>query len=1082
MIGDRLSHYRLVEQIGAGGMGVVYRAHDEQLERDVAVKVISAGMLADEGARKRFRKEALSLAKLNHPNVAMVFEFGSQDGLDFLVTEYIPGVTLDAKISHNPLPLKEIIDLGSQLAAGLAAAHQQGIVHRDLKPGNLRLTPDGRLKILDFGLAELAPHASDLGVTVTATQSTDLTGTVPYMAPEQLRAEPVDLRSDIWSAGAVLYEMATGRRPFPQRNGPLLMSAILNQDPDAPSRLNAQIPPSLENIILKALVKDPKRRYQSIHEVGIDLERVMSVSGPVAWAGSASDAVGGNVDARRKIKIGLATAAAFVILGVGCGLFYLHSRKASKPAIVSAGRRSVAVLGFKNSSGRPDQQWLSNALAEMLTTELSAGDKLRIVPGENVARMKADRALPDSDTLSTETLSAIFHNLGSNLVVLGSYVDIGGQLRVDLKIQDTATGDTVAIADSESEPRFLELVKRLGVALRQKCGAGEITSVEADAVRATEPATADAARLYAEGLSKLRAFDFLAARDLLEKAVAADPNNVLAHSSLAAAWSQLGYDDNARQEGKRAFELSKNLSRKDSLSIEAEYRENDREWSKAVDLYKSLWTFFPDDLEYGLRLAAAQVSAGSGQEALTTIENLRKLPPPLRDDPRIDLAEAHAADSLSDYKRVQASAVRAEDKAKHLNAKFLQAKALLQQCWALRNLGDMSRARSAGERAGSTLAAAGDFRGQAKSLTCVANVLADQGNVTEARSMHEKALALARQIGAEGDIAGALINIGNLLAAQQDLDASNAQYHEASELAVRIGDRYDALIAENNLAANLMLQGDFAGAKTILETSLETAHQTGDQASVVDALTNLGTISYFEGDLVAARKDLEDSLTNSRELGTKSKTASSLVAIGEVLMAQDDLQGAAKNYNESLAVRSELGEKGSIASSQSSLAALALEQNQPAKAESLAKTAAAEFHAEADADQEAAARDLIAQSLMATGKVSEAQVEIVKARALATRDQLAKLSLEITSARVLARAGKSAEALRDLQDISDRLKRMKLAGIEFSSRLAIAEVQALAGDTGSARSTLERLSKDSGDAGFLLISHKATKALQAIKK
>jgi Tfp pilus assembly protein PilF/TolB-like protein len=1079
MIGDRLSHYRLVEQIGAGGMGVVYRAHDEQLERDVALKVISAGMLADEGARKRFRKEALSLAKLNHPNIAMVFEFGTQDDLDFLVTEYIPGVTLDAKISHNPLPLKEIIDLGSQLSAGLATAHQQGIVHRDLKPGNLRLTPDGRLKILDFGLAELAPHASDLGVTVTATQSTDLTGTVPYMAPEQLRAEPVDLRSDIWSAGAVLYEMATGRRPFPQRNGPMLMSAILNQDPDPPSRLNAQVPASLENIILKALVKDPKRRYQSIQEVGIDLERVLSVSGPVAWGG-ASDVARENIKARRKMKVGIAATA--IILAVACGLYYVHNRRASKPPMVSAGRRSVAVLGFKNSSGRPDQQWLSNALAEMLTTELSAGDKLRIVPGENVARMKADHSLPDTDTLSTETLSAIFHSLGSNLVVLGSYVDIGGQLRVDLKVQDTATGDTVAIADSESEPRFLELVKRLGAALRQKCGAGEITSVEADAVRAAEPATADAARLYAEGLSKLRAFDFLAARDLLEKAVVADPNNVLAHSSLAAAWAQLGYDDNARREGKRAFELSKNLSRKDSLSIEAEYRENNREWGKAVDLYKSLWTFFPDDLEYGLRLADAQVFAGSGQDALTTISNLRKLPPPLRDDPRIDLAEAHAADSLSDYKRVQASAVQAADKAKHLNAKFLQAKALLQQCWALRNLGDMNRARSTGEQAGSTLAAAGDFRGQAKSLTCVANVFADQGNVAEARAMHEKALALARQIGAEGDIAGALINIGNLLAAQQDLDASDAQYHEASELAVRIGDRYDALIAENNLAANLMLQGDFVGAKTILEALLETALQTGDQASVVDVLANLGTISYFEGDLVVARKDLEDSLIRSRELGMKSKTASSLVTRGEILLAQDDLPEAAKNYNESLAIRTQLGEKGSIASSQVSLAALALEQNQPAKAESLARTAVAEFHAETDADQETAARDLIAQSFIAAGKVPEAQAEIAKAQALSARDQLAKLSLEITSARVLAKTGKAAEALRDLQDISDRLKRMKLAGIEFSARLAIAEVQDLTGDRVSARSTLERLSKDSAEAGFLLISHKSAKALQGIKK
>src|SRR3989454_406296 len=212
LVGQVLGHYRIIEQIGAGGMGIVYRAHDEQLDRDVALKVLFAGMLADESARKRFRKEALALAKLNHPNIETVFEFGNQDDVDFLVTEYIPGITLDAKLAGGSLAETEVVRLGTQLAEGLEAAHQQGVIHRDLKPGNLRITPDGRLKILDFGLAQLMPHASQIGLTVTLTQSQQVTGTLPYMAPEQLRSEPLDFRSDIYAAGAVLYEMATGRR------------------------------------------------------------------------------------------------------------------------------------------------------------------------------------------------------------------------------------------------------------------------------------------------------------------------------------------------------------------------------------------------------------------------------------------------------------------------------------------------------------------------------------------------------------------------------------------------------------------------------------------------------------------------------------------------------------------------------------------------------------------------------------------------------------------------------------------------------------------------------------------------------
>jgi len=179
LVGHTLGHYRIIEQIGAGGMGVVYRAHDEQLERDVAVKVLPVGTLADETARKRFRKEALALAKLNHPNIATIFEFSTQNGTDYLVTEYISGQTLDEKLATGALLEKEVVSLGVQLAQGLSAAHEQGIVHRDLKPANLRLTSDGRLKILDFGLAQLMPHASEVGMTATLTQSQEVTGTLP---------------------------------------------------------------------------------------------------------------------------------------------------------------------------------------------------------------------------------------------------------------------------------------------------------------------------------------------------------------------------------------------------------------------------------------------------------------------------------------------------------------------------------------------------------------------------------------------------------------------------------------------------------------------------------------------------------------------------------------------------------------------------------------------------------------------------------------------------------------------------------------------------------------------------------------
>lgn len=281
MIGQTLGHYRVLEQIGAGGMGLVFRAHDERLDRDVALKVLPPGTLTDENARRRFRKEALTLSKLNHPNIGTVFDFDTQDGMDFLVMELIPGVTLDKKLGASALPEKEVVRLGAQLTEGLAAAHAEGVIHRDLKPGNLRLTPDGRLKILDFGLAKLLRPVSDAAPTESVSHTHGAVGTLPYMAPEQLRGEPADERSDIWAAGAVLYEMATGKRPFPQASAPMLTDAILRQGLVPTRAVNANLSPELERIISKSLEKESEHRYQSAKELGVDLRRLgMPVSAP----------------------------------------------------------------------------------------------------------------------------------------------------------------------------------------------------------------------------------------------------------------------------------------------------------------------------------------------------------------------------------------------------------------------------------------------------------------------------------------------------------------------------------------------------------------------------------------------------------------------------------------------------------------------------------------------------------------------------------------------------------------------------------------------------------------------------------
>ena len=309
MIGRRLSHYRILEKLGAGGMGEVYRARDEKLGRDVAVKVLPPGLLSNEQARARFRKEAEALSRLSHPHIATLFDFDSVDGIDFLVMERVEGKTLLEVVREGPLPEKEVVRLGSQLARGLQTAHEHGVIHRDLKPGNLALTPDGLLKVLDFGLARL--ERLNLPEAGEETASTDtavghVVGTPAYMAPEQLRGKGADARTDVYGTGACLYELVTGRRPFGGRSGVELTDAVLHEAPVSPRSVSGTVSPGLEAVILKCLDKDPELRYQTAKELLVDLERLQVA----AASGTASQPVAVVAAGRRRRWLWLTAAMA----------------------------------------------------------------------------------------------------------------------------------------------------------------------------------------------------------------------------------------------------------------------------------------------------------------------------------------------------------------------------------------------------------------------------------------------------------------------------------------------------------------------------------------------------------------------------------------------------------------------------------------------------------------------------------------------------------------------------------------------------------------------------------------------------
>jgi serine/threonine protein kinase/tetratricopeptide (TPR) repeat protein len=1107
--GSKLGPYEIVSSIGAGGMGEVYRAHDARLSRDVAIKVLPRVFCDDAERLGRFQQEARAAAALNHPNILVIYDFGTAEGLPFVVSELLEGETLRDGLRAGPLPVEKAV----QIVSGLSAAHDKGIVHRDLKPENLFLTKEGRVKILDFGLAKLLRREKfNLHESPTLASETIpgvVMGTMGYMSPEQVRGQAVDYRSDLFAFGAVLYEMLSGKRAFQGATPADTISAILTHNPAALAEDHPTVPPALDGVVRRCLEKEASQRYQSAHELRADLERLAA----------ARTQISPRPDWQWVLALSVVLAVAVT------SSWYVLNRRPAKvistpPAVPVHARRSVAVLGFKNLSGKPDAAWLSTALSEMLTTELAAGEKLRTVPGETVAQAKASLALPDAESFGKETLTKIRQNLESDDVVLGSYMPLGGGLiRVDVWLQDTVAGETLAtISEKGSEAQLDELANKAGAELRAKLGIGSLSEEEAAGVRASLPTNPEAGRLYSEGLAKLRLFDYLGARELLQKAVAAEPGYALGHSALSDAWLGLGYQEKAREEAKRAVDRGAALPSAQRLWIEGHYRETTREFDKAVEAYSQLLTAAPDDIESGLRLAAAQTSASKANDSLTTIQKLRNLPSPLKDDPRIDLAEAVAAESVSDFKRESSLATRAAATATAQGARLLLARARLTECSALEYLHDLKTAMGACEEAKTIYASAGNPQGSATALLNIGNVLADQGdldranqaygesmkisrqlgslgstaaalnniatNLTEegdsagALRMYREALAIKRAVGAKAEIARTLYNIGNVLMAQGALAEAQKTYDESLAISQTIGDKEGVANAELNMAELLRKQGALAEAKRRYDESRATYDQTQDEDGIAYALVGTAEVLAVQGDLSGAEKTYEQALAIAQKLDDKHETAFALAGLGDVLLARGDLSGARSRYEEALSIRKGLGEKPNVAEVQLALAAVALEEGHPAAAQAAIPEIVQQFRKQKLRDDEILSDALLAEALLASGDVLEARKQADAAVSLAAKSQSRELRWRAgtVEASALVSTSKQSEitlAAKHLETVAAEAAKDGFLQEQFDSRLALGEIEMKSGKTAAGRARLAALENEATRAGFLLIARKA---------
>ena len=721
-----------------------------------------------------------------------------------------------------------------------------------------------------------------------------------------------------------------------------------------------------------------------------------------------------------------------------------RSEQLASPAPQLKHRRTVAVLGFKNLAERSDTGIpLSTALTTMLGTELAAGDQLRIVPSAEVERLKREMQVGDADSLPSETLRRIQKTLTADYVVLGSYLEEGGQVRVDLRVQDTMQGEIIAsLAENGTNgvAGLADLASRAGASIRPKLGVPGLSPDQISGIRATRPGD-PAAEYYYQGLAKFRAFDALAARELLEKAVATEPEFAPAHLALAETLNSLGYAKLAKDEAEKAFDYSSNLPPQERLLVEARYRELTSKWAQAIALYRKLWETGSDNIDYGLNLARVQTKAGKGEDAFATLHALRSLPQPERDDLRIDLAEAEAAYAIGEYDREQVAANNAARKAEALGGGFALAEAR---------------------------------KAQGKALFY-------REHLDEAIAMYRQSLAISQMLGDKGEIASSSNNLAGVLQEQGNLSAALELHAKALEGFREIGNQRSVAATMNNMGAVYQLQGELGDARKMYLQALDIYRGLGDRMNEGIVTNNLAEVLFLTGNLGPARQKHEDAMAIYRQIKNLSSEAEALFGIGEVLAAEGDLAASRQTHEKALKIRMQLKEEESVPESRVALARIALDEGKMDESEATARSTVQAFETLKLRDKQVEALILLARSLVAQEKQKEAAQVIAKAQTIASgiQNRILLLDLEAASAQIMSRsddAPSRSEADQKLASIISESEKREYVQIQLEATLALAESEIRSGNTKVGLVHLADLRKQAYARGFGLVARQAAAA------